>query len=221
MNKILFSLLLCFYAIVIEQCCSKNDLKCVCGDSYPYSPKYISGYVAPSSYNLPFNKIKKDGNFAFSMLHPMDVTGKDMYTTGNYTSNHYTNLYKDNKSPICGPGGSGFIAITDTIFNITFISNKDYDSQHPAGKPLNDIMTIEYSDLKDYVMNGYPKEGEQVKHNSKLLKNFNEDSLANYLIGASINIKFDKPSLSDSQTFTMIYKGREGGITRVIKKIFE
>ena len=210
---LLFFVLLCCYAILIKQCCSKNDIACSCP---MYTSYYTSDYVAISD-KLPFNKMKKDGNTVFSTdnTNPDDVS----YTSGRYTKDYYRKLFNDNKNPFCG--GGDFIVITDTILSINVISDKNYDTEHPAGTYLDDIMTIQYYDIKEFVKNDYPNnDTESQKYRSKKLKQFNNDSLSNYLIGIYINIKFDKPSLSDSQTFMMIYKGREGGETRIIKKTF-
>lgn len=35
------------------------------------------------------------------------------------------------------------------------VSNLDFDEQHPAGTPLNDVMTIRYYTYKLYIENGY------------------------------------------------------------------
>ena len=62
---------------------------------------------------------------------------------------------------------------------ISVISNKDFDAEHPAGTPLNDIMTVLYSSAKDYVDGGYTQPEYSVGPDTeKLLSELGPNDLA-------------------------------------------
>lgn len=65
-----------------------------------------------------------------------------------------SNMYGDNGwTGVVGPGLQPALAYP--IDKITIYSNKDFDAEHPAGEPLDDIAQLEFSSFYPFIANGY------------------------------------------------------------------
>ncbi len=71
------------------------------------------------------------------------------------------------------------------ILEISVYSNKDFDSAHPAGEPLNDLVELTYGSVKDYVRSGYKNKNEIVQIKKSLDKMVPEDYILFFLPPAS------------------------------------
>ncbi len=68
--------------------------------------------------------------------------------------------------------------------------NKAWDNVHPAGSSLDNIVTIEYSSIADYIRQGYPEDFNWKKgYDRKVLTDLAENDLS--MIGTSIDLYFD------------------------------
>ena len=57
----------------------------------------------------------------------------------------------------------GYTAIAYSIDSISVVSNSDYDSKHPAGTELGDIIKIEANTYGAYILDGYNNQNPKLK----------------------------------------------------------
>ncbi|NLZ50618.1 MAG: hypothetical protein GX899_02780 [Rikenellaceae bacterium] len=130
--------------------------------TYVYSDSYIMYYAIHDGIEIWTNKNKLG-------QHLLEVRLKKPFKSVSYDSKGedkiiYDDLCKKhNDLSYCREvpffnGVGGAIASYPDYTSVSITSNSNYDEEHPAGTPLNDIIICEYCSSYLYVLGGYADE---------------------------------------------------------------
>ena len=115
------------------------------------SPHFITEYVMPTGVKITTNSV---GDLFLC------ADGEIYKTWGNKDSEEYKkakyfcDLYNDNSyRGSVYPGLNAALAYP--IENLTIYCATDFDANHPAGEPLDDIVELDFQTYYDYVKSGY------------------------------------------------------------------
>ena len=135
MKKILF---LAFIALSFCSCKDKHEASWA-------SKHFITEYLVATEIAV----VDVNGTLC------LEVSGEE-YSVGQRDAKamELTNLYNDNDfwggvTPGLHP------ALAYPIDKVTIYSNKDFDAEHPAGEPLDDIAQFGFASYYPYISNGY------------------------------------------------------------------
>lgn len=110
---------------------------------------------------------------------------RDKYGDNNPTASvfrYYKNSTTDSAWRI-ESGNCIYYCISDKIDKITITSDRAWDENHPVGSELNDLFTVEFSSLAEYIGNGFS--GTTVAKHKQVLSDINSDNYALLYIGIS------------------------------------
>lgn len=141
-------------------------LLCSCKKESVYSTSCIKCIKECNSFTIK-RRISYDSfeNPRF-YIKPNAIRSVSLWSTGEdkswfdsicnkYGDTHFNRIiYK--QLNLNSPDGSRTIFLPN-ITSINIVSNKDYDSSHPAGASLNDVLWVECESVKDYIDLGYPE----------------------------------------------------------------
>lgn len=109
---------------------------------------FVTNYIVP-------NAIATDRMYDGTIL--ISFEGDDHDTTGKTLSEmakYFTELYGDTSyEGAVYPGA--FSALAYPIDKATISCDKDFDAEHPAGEPLDDIVRFDFVTCYDFIQNGY------------------------------------------------------------------
>lgn len=99
-------------------------------------------------------------------------------------------------------GNYGFVnnASAADMVSITVISNEDWDSSHPAGASLNDIILYKASTIEPFILSGYD---DRISKNAKIEKRLSEMTPADFCL-----------NLYNGNWFTLNFLSRPDGPTK-------
>ena len=114
------------------------------------SPHFISAYLMPAKIEALSNApghlyLKVTGDVYRTMV---DKDSKN-YDIVQYLSNLYGDTFFNQAS------ASSHNALAYPIEKITIYCGKDFDAEHPAGEPLDDIVKLNYQSYYEFVESGY------------------------------------------------------------------
>ena len=110
---------------------------------------------------------------------------RDKYGDNNPTASvfrYYKNSTTDSAWRI-ESGNCIYYCISNKINKITITSDRAWDENHPVGSELNDLFTVEFSSLAEYISNGFS--GTTVAEHKQVLSDINSDNYALLYIGTS------------------------------------
>jgi hypothetical protein len=122
--------------------CDKQNEETINGDIF--SRYYIA------RYHLATDTIKSDlfKKYGVPLLLSVTLEGKTVdESTDSELYRELAKRYGDGGFFVVEKGNKYDIMV-DTLSSITITSNKDYDAAHPAGEPLDDIISIEYESAR-------------------------------------------------------------------------
>ena len=114
------------------------------------TPYMISNYVLTEEIVCSSSEI-------YSNFVSLNYYGEDLLASLRATYerfSYFSKLYNDNSFNKANTPG-GYSALAYPIDKITLSCDSDYDAKHPAGTPLDDIVTIEFDSYWDFIQNGY------------------------------------------------------------------
>ena len=146
MRKIFF---ITFIIITLFSCSKESDKP---QNSYTLSPHYISIYVVPSDIKvIPANDI-----FYIEFNGTIYPTYKGEDYMYNDIVKSLSDLYGDTYyKRTVKPMVSSHPALAYPIDEISIYCDKNFDTEHPAGEPLNDIAKMNYKSYYNFIKNGY------------------------------------------------------------------
>lgn len=166
--------------------CSKEDTGAT------YNKTYITGYLNPETILIS------------NIDSGIELTLEGSVITSGKTFNTLSKVYNDlsyNRYTVCGPR----IAINEDIHEIKIETVDNFDSSHPAGSDISELIECSYISYYDYIQSGYKKEEKDVEQYSdlmayfgiegaKLLKNklLNLNSTNTKLVSQNFVLKFNK-----------------------------
>ena len=141
-------LLFVFVASLMSSCKESSDKVAI--GSYIISPHFISAYLMPAKIEALSNApghlyLKVTGDVYRTMV---DKDSKN-YDIVQYLSNLYGDTFFNQAS------ASSHNALAYPIEKITIYCGKDFDAEHPAGEPLDDIVKLNYQSYYEFVESGY------------------------------------------------------------------
>lgn len=71
------------------------------------------------------------------------------------TFKEYASYYGDTAYFQKLPMGDGYCVTANPLTSINVTADKDFDSEHPAGSSLNDIMSLKYASAYNLIQSGY------------------------------------------------------------------
>ena len=113
---------------------------------------YVSVYVLPTEIEVIKDCVNDYGVFPY--IH---FKGKTQHTSGDDIPDEIKELrsiYGDT-TRYRKDGGVRHIALAYPIDEITISCDQDFDSRHPAGEPLDDIVLLDYGTYYPFIQNGY------------------------------------------------------------------
>lgn len=140
-------LLFLFISLLAFWGCNNNDIKDYASLTTPYM---ISNYVLTE-------KIACSSSEIYSNFVSLNYYGEDLLASLRATYerfSYFSKLYNDNSFNKANHPGA-YSALAYPIDKITLSCDSDYDAKHPAGTPLDDIVTIEFDSYWDFIQNGY------------------------------------------------------------------
>ena len=221
MKKFLF---LTFVAIALCGCSdSSNDIEITDNTRKPFetwwsggvrmwkSPHFITEYIIPSKIkaicNVPGNIYVEATGDVYKTFKGGDDKDYDktLYFSQMYGDTSYSGgVYEGQHSALAYP-----------IEKITMWCSTDFDAEHPAGKPLDDIVTLDFETYYDFIKSGYTAykdnpewQNPEEEEFSLTFDNINKDVtklISVYLaFGSMGNIKFiSTPEKAGEYTFTL------------------
>ena len=130
--------------------------------THVYSDSYIMYYNIHDGIKLMYGERVKGEYWLY--LSPLQPTRIVSYESKNKDKLIYDELcVKHNDLSYCREvpfynGIGGAIASYPDYTSVSITSNSNYDEEHPAGTPLNDIIICEYCSSYLYVIGGYADE---------------------------------------------------------------
>lgn len=169
-RKVITMFVLTLVAMVTIGCCSGENV---------FTRSYMQEYIL-------YDGIKVRRELAVTK-------NLDLYVTPTYRVNYqsegndktlYDNICKENgdtcyNREIFNPVGRPTVMTAYPHFTtINVYSNKDFDAQHPAGTPLNDVITVSYRSPLAFIESGY-SEADTTRYypTIKLLSELGSDDL--------------------------------------------
>ena len=204
-SKILHTAYL-FCCLMALSACIKPDSS----DSRLYkSPGYMFLYTNISSIGTAPTYIVNQRATALLCVYGGYYTGAEAYLLSN--DQRYYDLcvkYGDLKPggqnchvDSSGFSGTGSVSFAEAIDEIHITSSEEWDAQHAAGVPLDDIFEVEYDSYMPYIRNNY--EGEPRTHFCKTLTDIQPGDM--YL---STDITFNtqsRPAAAQQHTLTVVF----------------
>lgn len=120
-------------------------------------PSYVTSHFITEFVDV--NKIEIYSKGPGRSLH-LNVKGEEYetYRDKDYEyyekAKYFSNLYGDNSYNGRVTVGSHSV-LAYPIEKITIWCEKDYDAEHPAGTPLDDIVALNFSTYNDFIKSGY------------------------------------------------------------------
>lgn len=144
MKKLFLAVLIAFTMFSCEE---RNDKP---QNSYTSSPHYVSDYIVPSSIKvIPISDI-----FLVEFNGTIYPTFKGDGYKYNDTVKSFSELYGD--IYYTGAVKAGLHpALAYPIDDISIVCNNNFDDEHPAGGPLDDIVKMNYKSYYNFIKNGY------------------------------------------------------------------
>lgn len=120
---------------------------------------YVDGDLELHSYT---SRYTPKGCLLFSKIRPDRLYGTPDYGAKGEEAEHFLEIAKKNGDLSYNRNEPanifGHTCCADNFISIQVkCLNAAWDSKHPAGTSLNDIVTIHYTSYADYVRSGYPK----------------------------------------------------------------
>ena len=128
-----------------------------CKESSPVRDRFWGGGYSTSHYitnYIVMEKIIVDNNDGALCIK---VSGQDFCTLWPEDEEeglYFADLYNDNSYDGVVRGFTN-IALAYPLDKITISCDKDFDANHPAGEPLDDIAQLKYSSFYPFIENGY------------------------------------------------------------------
>lgn len=120
------------------------------------SSHYITGYLVPDEIEVKYTNYELYFYVMFSGNKYTTYGGKN--TEDYKKAQYFINLYGDTSyNGSIYPGMSTSIAYP--IDKISIKCDKDFDAEHPAGEPLDDIVMLDYKSYYRYIESGYVSAG--------------------------------------------------------------
>lgn len=171
------------------------------------SPYFITEYLEVSKISVGSNASNHFYLAVDGEVHQLDPLTDNITEEAKY----FAELYGDTQyNQAVHPGQHSAAAYP--IDKITISCEQDFDAEHPAGEPLDDIVKLDYLTYYDFVKSGYQPNKEYRNSNAKLCSHYFKDVAADntLLMGVSLSaksiatIKFDsKPEIAGNYTFTL------------------
>ena len=140
-----------------------------CGDSNPFdttddtrnpdenletgmwpSPHFITEYIAPSKVEV----VGENGSLYLLFTGEKYETSNGEKSKNYDKAKYFIELYGDETyTGVVCPGAHSALAYP--IDKITIYCDKDFDAEHPAGEPLDDIVKLGYTSYFNFVKGGY------------------------------------------------------------------
>lgn len=133
--------------------CSKEDTGAT------YTKTYITGYLSPESILVGKSNSGLEFTLKGSVITSGNVFDKLSKTYNDLSYNRYT---------VCGPR----IAIDYGVHEMKIETVDYFDSLHPAGSDISELVECWYISYSDYIQSGYNKEEKDVEHYLDLMKYF-------------------------------------------------
>ena len=130
-----------------------------CKDSSPVKDRFFGGGYPTSHYitnYIVMEKIIVDNNDGALCIK---VSGQDFCTLWPEDEEeglYFADLYNDNSYEGVVSGFTN-IALAYPLDKITISCEKDFDANHPAGEPLDDIAQLKYFSYYQFLENGYQR----------------------------------------------------------------
>ena len=171
-----------------------------------YQEQYVRSYI--QQYIMYDDICVRRSNDNSKHLDLYSKTSKrvDFRSEGN-DKIEYENICKANGDTcynryIYTPSGLPIIMTEYPHFSkINVYSNKDFDEEHPAGTPLNDVIDIIYHSALEYIRSGYTAESSLYEKKVKRLSELRDEDLN--MNTENIFLAFTKdPDIIDIHTIT-------------------
>lgn len=202
---------ICFLSIFIS--CNKSDKMKV--DNIPTKKNLISRYIEPTKVLI------------FSGGDPFQITasieGQPIDSTCNdysiYAAKYGDTCYNDIPYRSIG-------SISKIITSISIVSDTDFDIEHPAGTPLDNIVYAEASTPYYFINNGYKYPDNMAVDSSiycnniiyKLLSELDAEGLI--LVQPYLHLSFSKfPTLNKTHTLTLTCALESGKVLKDESKV--
>jgi hypothetical protein len=130
-----------------------------------FSLHFITEYIVASKIEVEINK--ESGELCLKVLG-------DEYKTWNnkeisQEALYFINLYNDDSYyRVVQPGMNRALAYP--LDKITICCDKDFDAEHPAGTPLDDIVALRLKTYYDFIKSGYKAYNDNAPNISSALK---------------------------------------------------
>ena len=141
-------LLFVFVASLMSSCKESSDKEAI--GSYIISPHFISAYLMPAKIEALSNA---PGHLYLKVTGDTYKTSADKNSINYDKVQYFSNLYGDTSYNKIS--SSFHNALAYPIEKITIYSEKDFDAEHPAGEPLDDIVKLNYQSYYGFVKSGY------------------------------------------------------------------
>ena len=169
------------------------------------SEHYITGYLVPDEIEVKYTDYELYFDVVFSGDEYSTCDGKD--TEDYKKAKYFIDLYGDTSfNGAVLPFMSTSIAYP--IDKITIECDKDFDAEHPAGDPLDDIVMLYYSSYYRFIKSGYvcaggPWSGNVLEHYILTFNKINSD-VTKLIQETSAMLRFSSlPAEPGEYTFTL------------------
>lgn len=115
---------------------------------YKSTGNVINYYFYPD--NLSAGKSAVDEGPIYLLLHGFEKDGNRVKTFKEY-ANYYGDTAYFQKLTM----GWGYTVSANPLTSINVTADKDFDSEHPAGSSLNDILSLKYASAYNLIQSGY------------------------------------------------------------------
>ena len=142
-NKLFAAFLMAIFAITS---CTKH---------YTYKSSYVRSYYVPNSLTVRVDGRSPNFKMTISVEHGRDyrliIGSSQQGETYNKYAEYYgdTNFQRDDDDH-GGPDGS-----CNPLASISVTCNRDWDTEHPAGTPLDDLISADVMSVKKQIESGY------------------------------------------------------------------
>jgi hypothetical protein len=136
----------CLFFVLYFFSCSKQDGEIInCDCDMPVSPHYIAGYHL-STDTVKGMAYKGD---TIPLVLGVELDGEKLKTQDSELFRELAERFGDRGFNVPEVfGGSTYNIMVDTLTSISITCDKDFDAAHPAGEPLDDIISIQYESAR-------------------------------------------------------------------------
>lgn len=157
MNFFRYILIFALSCSFFISCSNKEDMT-----GATYSKTWITGYLNPETI-----LVTKASSGLELILKGNVITSGDLFDSLSISYNDISY----NKYTVCGPR----IAIDDGLLGIRIETVESFDTLHPAGSDVSELVECQYISYLDYIQNGYKKEEKDINQNSDLMQYYGID----------------------------------------------